>query len=312
MNQYTFIANPEAGRGHARKLLQPLLDELQARRVDFEMHQTSCPGQALDLARACTSPVVVSVGGDGTLNEIINGLSGKQRAIGIIPAGSGNDFIKSLGIPKGLGEALDVVLGSSIRSVDAGVITCTSSAPEGRTVEARERMFINGVGVGFDAAVAAKMRTIKYLGGTAVYVMAVLQTLGKFEAPRFQITIDRVERSSCNLLIAIGNGRCAGGGFYLTPEARVDDGQLDLCIIDDVSVPTILRLMPLVMIARHTHRKEVLMARARERIEIRGDRRFFVHADGEVIGEWVDRVSVTIRPRYLPILAPASSSQAAH
>ncbi len=301
MKEYTFIVNPEAGRGHGRKLLEPLANELQARKVDFDLLVTTRPGEAIEFARTCSGPVVVSVGGDGTLNEVANGLRGDHRGVGIIPAGSGNDFIKSLYTPRQLSQALDVILGGKVRRVDVGRITCTSSSPDEGTVETRERIFINGVGVGFDAAVAAKMRTIKYLSGTAVYVLAVLQTLGKYSASRFKVAADNVERISSNLLIAIGNGRCAGGGFYLTPDAVVDDGCLDLCVIEDLSVQRILRLMPLVMLGRHKRVREVSFLRAKERIRIEADHSFFVHADGEVVGQGVDLVEIGILPQRLPI-----------
>lgn len=302
MKPYTFIVNPEAGRGHGRKLLDPLRRELERRKVDFDLYVTTRAGQAIEFARNGAGPTVVAVGGDGTLNEVANGLTGKHKAIGIIPAGSGNDFIKSLGTPRRMSDALDLILAGKIRRVDAGVISCTATSPGKETVETRHRLFVNGVGVGFDAAVAAKMRTIKFVGGTAVYVLAVLQTLGKYKAPRFRIASDGVERSMRNLLIAIGNGRCAGGSFYLTPDAVVDDGLLDLCVIEELSVPRILRLMPLVMLGRHRNVKEVSFLRARDRILIEAEELFFVHADGEVVGERVNRVEVSVKPNHLPIL----------
>jgi diacylglycerol kinase (ATP) len=303
VKEYTFILNPEAGKGHARKLLEPLRNELEARKVDYELLVTKRVGEALDFTRNGSGPVVVAVGGDGTLNEVVNGITVKHRAIGIVPAGSGNDFIKSMGHPRRLSPALDLIFTGKVRRVDAGVITCTSKVHDADTHETHERVFINGVGVGFDAAVAAKMRTIKYLNGTPVYVLAVLQTLGKFKAPVFRIITDGVERTSRNLLIAIGNGRCAGGAFYLTPDAIVDDGLLDLCVIQEISVPRILRLMPLVMLGRHRNVREVSFLRARDQIQIDSDQRFYVHADGEVVGQGVTDVEIRIRPQHLPILA---------
>ncbi len=302
MSQYTFIVNPEAGRGHGRKLLEPLQNELKARNVDFDLLVTARAGQALEFARNGSGAVVVAVGGDGTLNEVANGLSGRHRAIGIIPAGSGNDFIKSFSYPRRLADILDLIFAGKVRKVDVGMITCVSSAHDGRAVETRERVFVNGVGVGFDAAVAAKMRTIRHLSGAAVYLLAVLQTLGKYSAPKFRITSDGIERSTHNLLIAIGNGRCAGGSFYLTPDAVIDDGMLDVCVIEDASVPRILFLMPLVMMGRHRNVKEVSFLHARDQILIESEDTFFVHADGEVVGEGVDHVHITIRPQHLPIL----------
>jgi diacylglycerol kinase (ATP) len=302
LKEYTFIVNPEAGRGHGRKLVEPLQNELNARGIDYELLLTTRGGQAMEFARNGSGPVVVAVGGDGTLNEVVNGLNDRHRAIGIIPAGSGNDFIKSLRYPRALSSALDIILSGKVRKVDAGVITCTSTSRATGTVETHDRVFINGVGVGFDAAVAARMRTIKHLSGTAVYVMAVLQTLGKFKAPTFRMAVDGVERVSTNLLIAIGNGRCAGGSFYLTPEAVIDDGALDICVIKDVSVTKILRVMPFVMVGRHGKIKEVSFLKARDEILIDSNDPYFVHADGEVVGQGVNHVRIAIRPQHLPIL----------
>ena len=302
MKRYTFIVNPEAGRGHGRKLLEPLRRELQARKVEHQILVTRRSGEAVELARNCFGATVVSVGGDGTLNEIVNGFREDGEALGIIPAGSGNDFIKAVNNPKRLNDALDVVLAGRIRRVDVGVISCSAANPGPGTVETSDRSFLNGVGVGFDGAVAARMRTIKHLGGTAVYVVAVLQTLGRFKSPWFRTTIDGVEANSRNLLIAIGNGCCAAGSFYLTPEAVVDDGLLDLCLIQDVSVGKILRLMPFVMLGRHGWIREVSFQKSREKILIESNESFAVHADGEVVGQGVNGVSITLRPRSLPLL----------
>jgi diacylglycerol kinase (ATP) len=303
LKQYTFIVNPEAGRGHGRQLLEPLENELKARKVDFEILVTTGAGEAVDFARNGAGHTVVSVGGDGTLNEVANGVVGRNRTIGIIPAGSGNDFIKSLNVPKRLSDALNLILSGRIRNVDVGVITCTARSRSDRTLECKERFFVNGVGVGFDAEVAARMRNIKFLSGTPVYVLAVLQTLGKYKAPWFRISVDGVEKTSHNLLIAIGNGRCAGGSFYLTPEAVVDDGQLDICFIEDVSVFKILRLMPFVMVGRHGRIREVSFERSRDMISVEADDFFSVHADGEVVGQEVNSVQIGVRPRTLQILA---------
>jgi diacylglycerol kinase (ATP) len=305
LKEYTFIVNPEAGRGHARSLLDPLRTELDARGVDHEILVTTRQGQARDFARNGAGPVVVAVGGDGTLNEVANGVTERQRALGIIPAGSGNDFIKTLKYPRRLSSALDIILAGKIRKVDAGVITCKALKPGSGTVETLNRVFVNGVGVGFDAAVAARMRTIRYLSGTAVYVLAVLKTLGKYKAPDFRIVVDGTEIRSRNLLIAVGNGRCAGGSFYLTPDAEVDDGCLDLCLIKEVSIPKILRLMPLVMVGKHKGIKEVSFSRSREQILIDSDSTFHVHADGELVGEQVNHVEITTRPEFLSILVGA-------
>jgi diacylglycerol kinase family enzyme len=129
----------------------------------------------------------------------------------------------------------------------------------------------------------------------------VFQTLGRYTSPAFDVVIDGVRRSSRNLLIAVGNGRSAGGGFFLTPDASVDDGLLDVCVIEKVSVPQILRLMPRVLRGRHQGVSQVSFHRGRT-ISITSPEPFFVHADGEIVGRGVNNVSLGLARHRLPII----------
>lgn len=297
MSAYTFILNPTAGRGAAARLLDPLRAELDGRGIDYELITTSRPGHATAAARLSKAPVIVAVGGDGTLNEVANGLSGPNRKMGIIPAGSGNDFIKSVGIPSKFHPALEILFNGKSRAVDLGTVSCgevSGNSPP--------RYFVNGVGIGFDAAVAARTREIKYLGGNALYILAVFQTLGKYVPPRFTLSMNGSTSHSRNLLIAIGNGRCVGGGFYLTPDAKVDDGLLDICMVDDKSIPQILTLMPKVLKGKHQNVKGVSFFREKG-ITVSAEEPFYVHADGEIVGTNVNRVDVGILPGQLSIIA---------
>ena len=296
MNTFTFIVNPTAGKGAAARLVEPLRAELERRAVEYELITTTRPGHATAAARLSKGSVVVAVGGDGTLNEVANGLSGPNKTLGIIPAGSGNDFIKSVGIPPKFLPALDILLRGERRSVDLGTVSC--GPPEGNSPP---RYFVNGVGIGFDAAVAARTREIKFLGGNALYIVAVLQTLGKYVPPRFTLSIDHETRVSNNLLIAVGNGRCAGGGFYLTPDAIVDDGLLDICMVGVKTIPQILSLMPKVMKGKHHGVPGVTFLREKG-LTVSAEEPFFVHADGEIVGDGVHDVQVGILPGRLLII----------
>jgi diacylglycerol kinase (ATP) len=296
MSQYTFIVNPAAGKGAGGRILDPLQNELRSRRIPHDIALTTGPGHATRLARESTSPTVVAVGGDGTINEVANGLFGTDRALGILPTGSGNDFIKSVSIPSRLFPALEILLRGNSRSIDIGTV----DAGEGNS---SLRLFVNGVGVGFDAAVAAKTREITSLSGIALYLAAVFQTLGHYQAPEFTIAMGAsTPLVGRNLLIAIGNGRCAGGGFFLTPDAIVDDGLLDACIVDDKGLLEILMLMPRVMLGKHHNVRGVKFVRSNEFI-ITASNPFFVHADGEIVGSNVTGVRVGLRPSALRIIA---------
>lgn len=300
MTSYAFIVNPVAGKGAGGKLAERLRSDLRKRGVPHDILYTTGPGDATTAARSSMSDVVVAMGGDGTINEVVNGLAGSQRALGILPAGSGNDFIKSVDIPAGLDGALDTLFADKRRVIDVGHVTCAKNGTSG--VDSERRLFINGVGIGFDASVAARTRQIPYLSGTLLYVMAVMQTLGRYTPPLFSMSFGGVQRESRNLLIAVGNGRCAGGGFYLTPDAVVDDGLLDICAVEEKTIAQILSLMPKVMRGRHHGVPGVNFYRSNE-LAISAKDGFYVHADGEIVGENVNRVQIGLELRSLAIVA---------
>lgn len=296
MTPYTFIVNPSAGQGAGGKLLDPLRNELRSRRIPHELVVTNGPGHATVAARESPSATVVAVGGDGTINEVANGLLGTTKDLGILAAGSGNDFVKSVAIPSRLVPALDVLLRGTRRTIDLGTVSAGES-------NSSPRVFVNGVGVGFDAAVAARTREIKKLSGIALYLAAVFQTLGHYKAPEFTITMGAsLPLVGRNLLIAIGNGQCAGGGFYLTPDAQVDDGLLDVCVVGQKNLLQILSLMPRVMKGKHHHVPGVKFYREKA-LSITASDPFFVHADGEIVGVLVTAVKMNVLPGALRIIS---------
>lgn len=303
MSDFEFIVNPRAAKGAAAEIGHRLKRELMARGVAHEIHLTQYQGHASELARKATARVVVAVGGDGTVNEVANGIVGSGKALAIIPAGSGNDLIKSLHIPAEFKPALDLVFRGQVRNIDVGHVRCTKNGAAGTgSLAGNDRYFVNGVGIGFDAAVAARTSEIPYLRGVLLYVAAVFQTLGKYQAPVFRVSYGHGEREFSGLLIAIGNGACAGGGFYLTPRAKPDDELLDVCMVNDVPLLKILRLMPKVMKGGHEGDPDVEFVRSRK-IRVDGSRPFYVHADGEIVGRNVTGVSVELATARLPVLA---------
>ncbi len=291
MSKYTFVLNPKAGKGRAAKLHNRLAELIHDSGIDGSIFLTEYIGHAIEIARSADSEYVCAIGGDGTINECVNGIMGSPKVLGILPAGSGNDLIKSLSIPKELETAFNVLLSGRVRSIDIGEVLC----------DGQGRHFINGVGIGFDAAVANRTKSIRHLTGTLLYLVAVLQTLGSYKSPKFTIRLDSLELCSHNLLIAIGNGRCAGGGFYLTPDALIDDGLLDVCMIREIPIRKILTIMPKVMKGTHTNDQNVSMHRV-EGLTIHADRPFYVHADGEIVGEGVRSVNTRIIPQGIRII----------
>ena len=302
VSDFTFIMNPMAGKGAARKVLAELERLLPGLGLGYEAVYTLRPGHATEIARTCSSPHVIAVGGDGTINEAVNGIMGSGKVLGIIPTGSGNDLIKSLGIPRKLQAALDVLRSGNVRRIDAGRVAC-GNLSTGSMQYAPGRYFINGVGIGFDASVARRVSEIGYLRGTLLYLVAVLQTLGHYKAPFLRVSVDGSTTVGKKLLIAIGNGKCAGGGFYLTPDAVVDDGALDVCAIQDLPVLKILRLIPSVMSGKRVEDPGVSYSRTTS-ITVESAERLTVHADGEVIGRDVFGVKVEVVAGSMLIIAP--------
>ncbi len=302
MKTYSFIVNRIAGNGRAANIMAAFREELARRGAVYDVRYTSCTGDAVELARNAAGEVIVSVGGDGTINEIANGLPA-GKILGIIPAGSGNDLIKSLRIPKKPKEAFFCLLQDNVIEMDVGTVECGlkgGSVAQGR---GPARIFTNGVGVGFDASVAIRKGEISFLKGTAVYVLAVLETLRTFDAPTFTVTTNgHLSITKQLLLAAIGNGKCAGGGFYLTPEANPSDGLFDVTLIDDVPIRTILHLMPRVMRGKHMGHPSVGSLRTNH-IEMESATPFNVHADGEIVGRAIHRVEVKMLPKGLKVIA---------
>jgi YegS/Rv2252/BmrU family lipid kinase len=258
---------------------------------------TEGAGHATALAREATGNVVVAVGGDGTVNETANGILGSGKTLGVIPAGSGNDFIKAVRIPGRLGRAFECLLTGKTVEIDVPSVRCSRSDGGNSTY----RHFVNGVGIGFDAAVAVRVGEIRFLRGTALYMLAVFQTLGRYRAPHFSVDVDDRRRSSHLMLIAIGNGPCAGGGFYLTPEASTTDGVLDVCMIEEIGLGKLLRVMPKVLRGRHRGDPAVSFEHGRE-ITVSAPEAFFVHADGEIVGRDVNNVTVSLQAGRLPVI----------
>ena len=287
MHQFFFIVNPVAGRRANGRTVETILKRMEKSGASYELVYTTGTGSASTLARTADAQVVVAVGGDGTVNEVGNGLVGSQKALGVIPIGSGNDFVKAISVTRDQAES--ILLSGKRKRIDVGLISVTKNGSEKTS-----RYFLNGVGIGFDAAVANRTKHIKHLRGTLLYIVAVLQTLGKYEAPSFSVHLDGSALPQMkNLLISIGNGQCAGGGFYLTPDAMIDDGVLDICMIRDISIGGILRIMPKVMRGKHRSSESVSFHRARK-IAVSADRGFHIHADGEIVGENVREVEIEV------------------
>lgn len=292
----TVIGNPAAGRGRVGALVEKIEREFKSRGIRYEILLTRSRGEASALARNAAFRVVVALGGDGTVHEVANGIAGTDRVLGVLPAGSGNDFVKSIGVSSRLDQALDTLISGNERRIDLGEVRLGGNS---HTI-----FFVNGLGIGFDASVAERVQEMRFFSGTLLYVAAVLRTLGQYRAPQFSVQLeDNGDYTARNLLIAVGNGMCAGGGFYLTPEAKNDDGLLDVCIIKDLPVHKILRIMPLVMKGKHCSLPEVTYTKAPQlKVSTQLPESFTVHADGEILGRGVSTIGISIADTALSVI----------
>ena len=281
------IVNPVAG-GDASTFRQwhNIHGLLQESGLSFDFQYTEGVGHASELARLAASDgyrYLVAVGGDGTINEVANGIlnstNASATAMGIVSTGTGNDFIRSLGIPKDYVKACQRVAGEQCTLIDVSLVEFTHNGQK------TSRYFVNGAGVGFDAEVTeASMGIPRFLGGTVPFVLALLKTLPGYRNKNIRMSIDGREESRRVLSVVVSNGAYFGGGMRIAPEASLSDRCLDVLTIGDVSKAELLQVFPRVYKGTHTTHPKVRMEKA-GRITIESDQRILLQADGEVLGE---------------------------
>ena len=280
------IVNPVAGAYSTRRKWPIISRLLKYVGLSFDYEYTEGVGHAIELARVAAGKgyrYLVAVGGDGTVNEVANGLLNLTNAtditLGVISTGTGSDFIHSAGIPRDYASACSSLIGSRRLLIDVGVVEYRS---RGQTLQ---RFFGNAAGVGFDARVVeATERFPKYLGGTIPYVAGILRCLFGYRNKSVVLGLgDKVE-SRRVLSVVVANGGYLGGGMHVAPEARLDDSLLDVMIIGDVGKFELLKAFPLVYKGTHVTHPKVRMEKA-TRIAIKSSERVLVHADGELLGE---------------------------
>jgi YegS/Rv2252/BmrU family lipid kinase len=295
------ILNPSAGRGAGARLAPQITEQLQGSGLQFEMETTTGPGQALVLAQQAArqgQEMVVAVGGDGTSNEVLNGLmqadggpDGTEMAV--VPIGTGNDFAFGAGIPMDLDEACRVVARGKSRLLDVGRMQADNEEP---------RFFGNGVGVGFDAMANIESRKIKRLRGSLLYLVAVIRTLAfYYHAPHTEIYIDDEELVQRSLMISVMNGRRMGGAFYLTPDSRMDDGLLDFCVAAGVSRGKMVAFVPRFMRGSHVTDPDITMGQVRK-VTIVSESPWAAHLDGEIYGVGARRYEIELLPQRLRLI----------
>ena len=306
------IVNPAAGDGRALHLEPWLHHRLRGAGTGARIVETREPGHARELARHALADGhdrVVAIGGDGTVQEVVNGVieGTEPLAIGILPGGNGNDLARSMGLPRRPAEALDVALGESVTTIDVG------RATRGSGRAATVRHFASAGGIGFDAQVALAMagRRRRWQRGRIGYVLSTLWELQRFRNQQVTLTLEtpegqqRLERRV--LFVAFANGAYYGGGMQICPSATVSDGLIDLCLVGDISRLEAVRQLPGLYRGGHVGHPAVEFARATA-FSVEGDSATKAHLDGEPFGSVPLRIEVL--PRAIRVATTNSSAPA--
>jgi YegS/Rv2252/BmrU family lipid kinase len=288
------IVNPAAGAGRTAKKWPYIKELLKHIGYHFEHDITEAPGHAIELAKSAVSKgykLVVSVGGDGTINEIVNGLYAtgdlKDIELGFIGTGTGSDYIRTIGVSKHYQESCQHLMDPMKKSVDLGMVEFIGEGQSGK------RIFTNFAGIGFDAEVVrATSKKFKNFGGKPAYLMGLLSTFATYKNREIQMVLDgnKENRKICTVMMS--NGKYGGGSMMIAPEADPCDGLFDVMIIGDISKPDLLASLPRIYRGTHLNHPKVTLKRAKY-VEIHtSGNNMAIQADGDLMGEAPARFSV--------------------
>lgn len=281
--KHLFIINPIAGKGKSLDYIPVIEKYFSDNGSDYFIEVTKYPGHATELVREYVSKDnfrVYSVGGDGTLNEVLNGIAGSNSSLAIMPAGSGNDFVKSLENYKKYTRGGKKLPEPSIPFLDSLVHGNEITIDIGKV---NGRYFLNISSVGFDAEVVYKSYKIKKLPlitGLTAYILSVLATLASYKNNHLEINIDGKTIKAGTLLVAVANGRYYGGGMQVVPSSRLDDGFLDICLIEYVGRSKIIKFFSRFVKGTHGTIKEVSFHKAKK-VSIISKNSIAMNIDGE-------------------------------
>ncbi|HET6174263.1 MAG TPA: diacylglycerol kinase family protein [Gaiellales bacterium] len=297
------MVNPAAQNGTAGRRWPGLEERAGQLGLDLDVVFTERPGHATELARQAAADgraLVAALGGDGTVNEVVNGLAPAGAAgpeLAILPFGTGRDTIRTYGIPKQAGRALELLRGGRARTIDLGRATFRTGSGEG------SRWYINIGSCGLTGAVAERAeRTTKRLGGTPSFLFATVATFAAWRNVPFRVQVDDepvIELVANNVICA--NGRAFGGGIRVCPQAEPDDGLLDVLVWGDVGKLDLALNLPRLYRGTHLGHRKVTVLRAR-RVHVEPERPLPLELDGELPG--TTPATFEIAPQALRLRVP--------
>lgn len=274
------LANPAAAGRRAGWLLPRIRQFFTSRLRDFEYVEAASAEEVRRVAAAAAREgceCVLAAGGDGTAHAVLNALCGSRTVLGVLPLGAGNDLARALGVPLDPMAAAEFLLRAPISSMDV--------------IRAGDEVYGAVAGAGFDAESTARAnRWGPWVSGHTRYFLAALGTLATYRPQRFELVSDAEDFSGEAMWVAVANAPTYGGGVRIAPEARIDDGVLDVCIIERLSRAALLALYPALLRGRHLGERCVRYFRA-TRVEFRQPAGAVLYGDGEFLG----RLPATLR-----------------
>lgn len=259
--RHVFIVNPVSGKGKAAKVAIGIKKVCEKESLNYQMYYTNAPGDATKIAKGIKGKdnIIYSVGGDGTLNEVLNGVVGSKNILSVVPAGSGNDFYKTL-------EKID----DEMPLVDVGKIN--------------KKYFINVVSIGIDAEVAKNAEVMKKLKipPSQIYNASIIYTFFKYKFKNIEFSVDNSSSKGKCTLLTICNGTMYGGGYKIAPEALLSDGYFDVYFIDKIHKPIMPFLINKLKNGTHESLKEVTKSKA-TKIKFKCDYDLVCNVDGEIM-----------------------------
>jgi YegS/Rv2252/BmrU family lipid kinase len=284
------VVNPSAGGGRAGRALPGVQAELQRLGVEHRVEQTRSLEHAGELALDATAAgeTTVTLGGDGLVGAAAGALKHTGGVLGVLPGGRGNDFARVLRIPLEPVAACAVIAANVVRELDLGVVN--------------ERTFISIASCGFDSDANRIANETRLVRGNLVYAYGALRALAGWRPARFEVTLDGGDAKTMNgYTVAVANSGAYGGGMLMAPSASLQDGELDVVMVEHVPKLRFLRLLPTVFKGEHVRQRSVHVSRARE-VLVSADRPFTMYADGDPIAQLPATVGVL--PGAVKVIVP--------
>lgn len=283
------IINPNAGKGNLVKHLPQINSFFSNIPCSLEVYKTQKRGDALKKAKSSAGKydIIIAAGGDGTINEVVNGIAGSKTKLGIIPIGTTNVFAKEMKIPSKLMDACKVIANGKSRKIDLGKVN--------------GHYFLQWAGIGFDASVLAEVQPLlKKLLGIGAYTIAACKKLIRYNSPLIHLAYDNKEISA--YFVIVSNIKSYGHFFHITPSAEIDDGYLDVCLFKDkIGLKSLLRYAPKITMQKKICLSNLTCFKAKS-LKISSSEKVMVQVDGDIICN--TPIDISVVPRSLEIICP--------